>query len=174
MRAVLLLIFTLVMCAVSPVLASSEIMDVDEESSLSPLDGSGVIIAVADTGIDMDHSCFRNSTNEVGTPGIEHRKIVHLNDSIDDWDTQGHQQFKHGTHIAGIIAGDPEKGVPGICPLCKLIILKIVEDNDGIGKVTDSSILKALQYIYLINTKGLGQVRLINSSFGKFEHSKTL
>ena len=67
MRAVLLLIFTLVMCAVSPVLASSEIMDVDEESSLSPLDGSGVIIAVADTGIDMDHSCFRNSTNEVGT-----------------------------------------------------------------------------------------------------------
>ena len=56
MRAVLLLVLSLVMCSVSPVLASSEIMSVDEESSLSSLDGSGVVIAVADTGIDMDHS----------------------------------------------------------------------------------------------------------------------
>ena len=80
----------------------------------------------------------------------------------------------HGTHVAGIIAGDPDKRVPGVCPLCKIIILKIVENDHGVGKVTDSSILKALQYIYLINTTGLGDVRLINSSFGKFEHSKTI
>ena len=46
--------------------SSSSIMGVDREtSSLSHLDGSGVVIAVADTGIDMDHSCFRNSTDEI-------------------------------------------------------------------------------------------------------------
>ena len=66
--------------------------------------GTGVIIAVADTGIDLDHACFRNSTDSVGTPGPSHRKIVYLDDTIDGWDTQGHQQFRHGTHVAGILA----------------------------------------------------------------------
>ena len=68
---------------------SEEVSDVD----LDKLNGSGVVIAVADTGIDMDHSCFRNSSMDVGQPGINHRKIIALNDSIDGWDTMGHQQF---------------------------------------------------------------------------------
>ena len=74
------------------------------------LDGTGVIIAVADTGIDMDHSCFRDSLESVGIPGSEHRKILLLNDSIDDWDNVGHYQYRHGTHIAGILACDPLDG----------------------------------------------------------------
>ena len=111
MRGVFVLIFLLVACSLSPVSASSNIMDVgDDTSVLGLLNGSGVVIAVADTGIDLDHSCFRNSSNEIGQPGLEHRKIIHLNDSIDDWDTQGHQQFKHGTHIAGILACDQLEG----------------------------------------------------------------
>jgi hypothetical protein len=77
------------------------------EVGLENLNGSGVVIAVADTGIDMDHSCFRDSETDIGEPGINHRKIVALNDSIDNWDTQGHQQFRHGTHVAGILACDP-------------------------------------------------------------------
>ena len=110
MRAAVLLVLSLTICSASPVFASTNIMDVNEESPLWSLIGSGVVIAVADTGIDLDHSCFRNSSSEVGTPGPEHRKIVHLNDSIDDWDTQGHQQFRHGTHIAGILACDQLDG----------------------------------------------------------------
>ena len=82
--------------------AGSEVMVIDvNDDDLGALDGSGVIIAVADTGIDMDHSCFRNSTEDVGIPGYSHRKIILLNDTVDDWDNQGHQQFRHGTHIAG-------------------------------------------------------------------------
>ena len=76
----------------------------NNQSRFSDLDGQGVVIAVADTGIDMDHSCFRNSTDDVGSPSEAHRKIVFLNDTIDDWDTRGHQQYRHGTHIAGILA----------------------------------------------------------------------
>ena len=75
MRGAVLLILGLVICSVSTVLASSNIMGVEEESSLAHLDGSGIIIAVADTGIDMDHSCFRNSTTDVGTPGENHGKF---------------------------------------------------------------------------------------------------
>ena len=160
MRAVLLLIFTLVMCAVSPVLASSEIMDVDEESLLSTLDGSGVIIAVADTGIDMDHSCFRNSTNEVGTPGIEHRKIVHLNDSIDDWDTQGHQQFKHGTHIAGILACDQLEGDSSMRSLshgAKLVVQDVVDSSGWVVPDDVTSLLaESSRYGAIINSWSWG------------------
>ena len=38
------------MCVASPVLANASIMDVSEDSPLKALDGSGVVIAVADTG----------------------------------------------------------------------------------------------------------------------------
>ena len=107
-------------------------MGVDENSSLSYLDGSGVIIAVADTGIDMDHSCFRNSTSEVGVPGLEHRKIIHLNDSVDNWDNQGHQQFRHGTHIAGILACDQLDGDISMRSLshgAKLVVQDVVDSS---------------------------------------------
>ena len=133
MRGAILLIFGLVVCMVNPVIASENVMFVEEESSLAYLDGSGVIIAVADTGIDMDHSCFRNSTLDVGIPGDGHRKIVHMNDSVDDWDTQGHQQFKHGTHIAGILACNPvddEGDMTSISSGAKLVVQDIV-DSEG-------------------------------------------
>ena len=132
MRVVVLLVLSLTICSVSPVFASTNIMDVNEESSLWSLNGSGVVIAVADTGIDLDHSCFRNSSSEVGTPGPEHRKVVHLNDSIDDWDTQGHQQFRHGTHIAGILACDQLDGDSSMRSLshgAKLVVQDVVDSS---------------------------------------------
>jgi len=78
------------------------------------LDGSGVIIANADSGIDRDHDCFREATepgasgsewnNATGTPGESHRKIVFLNETIDEWDSHNHDNYQHGTHIAGSLA----------------------------------------------------------------------
>jgi subtilisin family serine protease len=79
------------------------------------LNGDGVIVGVADSGIDLDHACFRNasSANEIGSegeggldligvPNEYHRSVIALNDSIDDWDDDS-QDFGHGTHIAGIL-----------------------------------------------------------------------
>lgn len=81
------------------------------------LNGTGVVLGIADSGIDYDHACFRNatsvgeygsdginSTNGVGNFGLEHRKIILLNDSIDTADTMGHINFRHGTHTAGSLA----------------------------------------------------------------------
>ena len=87
MRGAVLLILSLGLCSICPIIAAEDVVSEDIESSLDYLDGSGVIIAVADTGVDMDHSCFRDTINETGVPGQNHRKIVHLNDTIDGWDT---------------------------------------------------------------------------------------
>ena len=80
------------------------------------LNGTGVILGVADGGIDADHSCFRNSTSPtadfaevgtlypaVGTFGESHRKIIMLNTSIDGNDTPGDDDYRHGTHVAGTL-----------------------------------------------------------------------
>ena len=69
------------------------------------LNGSGVVIGVADTGIDSDHSCFRNISN--ASIGIDHRKLLHVNTTIDAWDSSGHADYRHGTHTAGILGCHP-------------------------------------------------------------------
>ena len=40
------------------------------------LNGQDIILGVADSGIDDDHSCFRNDTDSVGQIGDGHRKII--------------------------------------------------------------------------------------------------
>ena len=160
MRVAALLVFSLLMCVASPVLATASIMDVGEDSPLKVLDGSGVVIAVADTGIDMDHSCFRNSTFEVGGPGLEHRKIVHLNDTVDDWDTQGHQQFRHGTHIAGILACDQLDGDSSMRSLshgAKLVVQDIVNSSGWVVPEDVTSLLaESSRYGAVINSWSWG------------------
>ena len=61
----------------------------------------------------------------------------------------------------------------GVCPSCEIMILKVVSDDNGKPVIYDSSILRALKYIALIN-KLKNPVRLINASFGKFQHSKAI
>ena len=81
------------------------------------LNGEGVIVAVADSGLDADHACFRNATaagelgsvgenlsDGIGVPGFDHRKVLLLNHSIDSGDTSGHSDYRHGTHVAGTLS----------------------------------------------------------------------
>ena len=81
------------------------------------LNGTGVILGVADSGVDADHACFRNATTAndvhaesnatypaVGQFGAEHRKILLLNTTVDGNDTPGHSDYRHGTHVIGSLA----------------------------------------------------------------------
>ena len=74
------------------------------------LNGSGVIIGVADSGIELDHGCFRENATEIGDIGQNHRKVVLVNTTIDDGDHVDHSDFKHGTHIAGSLVCDMWNG----------------------------------------------------------------
>ena len=81
------------------------------------LNASGIVLGVADSGIDADHACFRNATTPtsvhaegdavypaVGVFNDDHRKILHLNTSVDGNDTPGHSDYRHGTHVIGSLA----------------------------------------------------------------------
>ena len=70
------------------------------------LNGSGVIVGVADSGIELDHGCFRENVTSIGEVGEDHRKVVLVNTTIDDGDRPGHSDYRHGTHIAGSLGCD--------------------------------------------------------------------
>ena len=65
------------------------------------LNGDGVVLGVADSGLDIDHSCFRNDSSSIGDVGNEHRKVLVNNLSLDDGDNPGEMDYRHGTHVAG-------------------------------------------------------------------------
>lgn len=78
--------------------------------------GEGVIIAVIDTGCDLDHEDLRHSL-------IEGYNFVENNNYPND-------KNGHGTHVAGTIAASNNGvGMVGIAPLAKIMPIKALGDN---------------------------------------------
>ncbi len=106
--------------------------------------GSGVLVAIIDTGVDCAHPDLKcnladgaNMTNS-STPPI---------------DDNG-----HGTHVAGIIAGQgKDGGVFGVAPQVTIIPVKVL-NADGSGNLSD-----VVSGIYWAMTHG---ARVINMSLG--------
>ena len=99
--------------------------------------GAGVVIAVIDTGIDYHHDAFGNGFG----PGHKviggYDFVSNDNDPMDESTTN----FGHGTHVAGIIAGNGG-GVLGVAPDASLIAYRVL-DAYGTGKA--STIIAALE-----------------------------
>lgn len=90
--------------------------------------GKEVKVAVLDTGIDTTH------------PDLSSKIIAQKDFSGGSTVKDG---FGHGTHVAGIIAASTgnSEGMAGVCPGCKLIIAKVMNDW-GMG--ADSSIIDGI------------------------------
>lgn len=107
--------------------------------------GQGIAWAILDTGIAADHPHFKAHQNvaarwDCTRPG---KPVPHTGPDNKDG---------HGTHVAGIIAGEQEDDkapqYSGMAPRAKLHIYRVLDD-DGAGR--DSWIIKAIDHIASVN-----------------------
>ena len=92
--------------------------------------GAGVLIAVIDTGIRLDHADLAGRFWDGGAEYPHHGYdfYYHDNDPSDDWG--------HGTHVAGTICGTGASGSQtGIAPEATIMALKTF-NNEGVGEET--------------------------------------
>ncbi len=109
------------------------------------LDGSGQIVAVADSGLDEDHGDF-------GT------RVVGNFDVIGDGSTAD-KHSGHGTHVACTVLGDGTKGgYAGVAPDAELYFQAM--ENDNTGNFQSPSLN------YLLNTAYNSGARIHTNSWG--------
>lgn len=138
--------------------------------------GSDITWAVLDSGIHYTHPHFGSNTIEKiydCTAAKRRRKPLEELDPTNPDDVKAiHDNFGHGAHVAGIIAGQhtarDAKGdarvMCGMAPNTKLHIYKIL---DGNGTGEDSWIIKALDHIFDTNERAGGIViHGVNLSLG--------
>lgn len=88
------------------------------EAAWSLSDGTGVIIAVIDDGVDLDHQEFRSSA-----------KIVAPRDVTRGTDNpQPGNRNNHGTACAGVACADGSFGASGVAPRARLIPIRLASD----------------------------------------------
>ena len=116
-------------------------------------DGSGVGIAVIDSGITSWHDDL--------TGGGSRQRVDAFVDFVNERDT-AYDDYGHGTHVAGIVAGngmDSSGARSGIAPNARLIVLKAL-DATGTGRVSD--VIAAMHYV-LVKRAALN-IRVVNLS----------
>ena len=140
-------------------------------------DGSGIVWAVLDSGIQGDHIHFVLHSNLATPAPLVHRDFTQVGQSAEEKPLE--DPYGHGTHVAGIIAGeckaepnrpilaisreqteggDPHyqrisdiQAISGMAPQCKLLSLRVLDAN-GSGDV--SSLIAAIGYIQELNGAG--------------------
>jgi subtilisin family serine protease len=123
--------------------------DIDASEAWDVQKGNGTVVAVIDSGIDVTHPDLSGQLWENPGEIAGNNQDDDLNGKIDDvngWDfgnggtgdktlldTPPHFfGYDHGTHVAGTIAAALDTtGVVGVCPDCKIMVLKIARDSDG-------------------------------------------
>jgi len=148
--------------------------------------GDDIVWAVIDSGIDGDHPHFKLHENLELQKPLRHRDFT----SSDEQPLR--DEFGHGTHVAGIIAGamsadgehkeiravarhrdehgdityDKVKltAISGMAPRCKLLSIKVLDDT-GDGEA--SSLIAAIEQIQRINGYGRRlRIHGVNMSVG--------
>jgi subtilisin family serine protease len=116
-------------------------------------DGSGVGVAVIDSGATPLHDDL------AGDGGAS--RIASFVDFVDGR-VPAHDAYGHGTHVAGIIAGngfDSAGARTGIAPRAHLVVLRVL-DGQGRGRISD--VIAALDYV--VANRARLNIRVVNLS----------
>ncbi|MDJ0769141.1 MAG: S8 family serine peptidase [Ilumatobacter sp.] len=124
----------------------------------SPLTlGAGVDVAVVDSGV-------------APVDGLDGDKVMHgpdLSDESEDPDAAYLDSYGHGTHIAGIIAGE-RAGAEGIAPGAGIVSLKVAGAD---GATTVPQVIAAIDWVIQHrNSDGLN-IRVLNLALGQADVS---
>lgn len=113
--------------------------------------GKGVGVAVIDTGVSPHYDLIKPYNRIVAFKDLLANKEI-------PYDDDG-----HGTHVAGIIAGNGYTSYKytGTAPCANIIAIKALDES---GNGTESDILAALQWI--VNNGHIYNIRVINLSLG--------
>lgn len=126
--------------------------------------GKGVTVAIIDTGISLTHQALKNALwkNKLEIPGnnVDDDKNGYIDDvygiNAINYRQQPDDDCGHGTHVAGIIAMQPENSGVGIAYGANIMALKA---GDGRGNFQQSRIVECINYAVKNN------VDIINMSF---------
>lgn len=136
-----------------PYLYQQTYLNIIDYFNAASLSKKPVIVAVLDSGIDYNHedlqgALWRNPKNS-GQMGFDFINRGSL--PFDD--------FRHGTHVAGIIAARAQNGIgiKGIAQNARIMALKIL-DHRGVGRVSDA--------IAAIDFATQNGAQIINHSWG--------
>jgi serine protease AprX len=124
------------------------------------LDGTGVTVAVIDSGIS-DHP-------DLHDPVTGNSRVIYSQSFVPGTDTNDY--YGHGTHVAGILAGNgsqsggptASRAIYGVAPAVRLVNLKVL---DGNGSGQDSYVIAALQQAVAL--KNTYNIQVINLSLGR-------
>ena len=130
--------------------------------------GEGKVVAVVDTGVDMTHPAFAGALG--GTPALSADKVASLTPQLGDGKAGTYvsekfpfaydyadndpdasptgQAGSHGTHVAGITAGNAGE-IVGIAPDAQIIVAKVARSAEG--DITDSGLLSALDDMVVLH-----------------------
>lgn len=139
-------------------------------------DAGGTVVAVIDSGIDVNHPDLTNNiwVNEDEIPGnsIDDDGNSYVDD-VNGWDFRNDDntvfdadENSHGTHVAGTIAaeGDNGIGVTGVSWRAQVMSLKFIGPESG----HTSDAVEALNYAVA------EEVKISNNSWGGGGYSQTL
>ena len=119
-------------------------------------DGAGIGVGVIDSGITAWH-------DDLTTANGQGQRVAHFADFVNGY-TQPYDDFGHGTHVAGIVAGngrDMNGARTAVAPGAHIIALKAL---DGEGHGTISMIIAAIDYA--VANKDALNIRVLNLSLG--------